>query len=417
MSSPERALSNLPILASGSIDPADPADPADTSTDTSDPAGQAAAEPAIATAMHSLVLLPETGPMLRSIFRDIERAERRVFIECYIVEDDQLGRELGEALVRAASRGVAAHMIYDPLGSQKADPRFFDDLAARGVKVRPYRPASKVFGRGSLAPRDHSRIMVVDSAAYTGGAAWADQWLPERYGGEGWHDVCVRVEGPIVEDFAGAFGERWREASGEVEEPVDIDTGSKYPDLELVADTTKRESLVYIRHREAIQRAKTRIWMENAYFFPSVPLLHDLYEAAARGVDVQIMVPGATDLPVMQRAARSEYAAWIDHGLSIWEYGPRVMHSKFAVIDDDWCTIGTFNANPTSLGLANEVNLFVFDPAFVARVARLFEADLRQCEQVTREALKDRPLLQRVADDLANNALMMIDAVVGSSSE
>ncbi len=375
------------------------------------------AEPPIVTDRHTLVLLPEVEAMLRSFLGDVGRARRRVLVECYIFLDDKLGRMLGEALVKAAEQGASVRVIYDPLGSHLADDAFFDELRAKNVDVRAYRPAATMPGPGTIFPRDHSRIMVVDDAAYTGGAAWADQWLPKAWGGGGWHDVCVRVEGPCVEDFARVFEQRWREANAEVATPRDIDTKDAYPDLRLVADTTSRASLVEQFHRQAIRRAKRRVWMENAYFFPSTVMLKDLYEAAARGVDVQIMVAGETDLPLIRRAARSEYLAWIEHGMRIWEYQGRVLHAKFALIDDDWCTIGTFNANPSSMALVNEINLFVFDPAFVGRVERLFAKDVGSCQEVTAEAARGLSLLTKAGDAAANNAISILDATLSSSSD
>jgi cardiolipin synthase len=374
-------------------------------------------EPPITTARHTLVLLPEVALMLQSIFSDIERAQKRVYIECYIIVDDALGRMLGEALLRAAARGVETRVLYDPLGSHTADASFWEGLQKGGVFVRAYRAGDSVLGKGGLAPHDHSRVMVADDAGYTGGAAWAEPWLPKSQGGEGWHDVCVRVVGPAVDDFVHVFQQRWVEASGEVATLQDIDTKDAHPDVRLIADTTRRESLVYLAHREAIQRAARRVWLENAYFFPSAPLLHDLYDAAARGVDVQIMLPAKSDLPILKHAAWSEMATWIEHGLELWEYQPRMLHSKFAVVDDDWCSIGTFNANPSSLALANEVNLFVLDRSFVARVARLFEIDRGRCERVTVEKARSRSLGDKALDALANNAMTLLDVVVGNTKE
>src|SRR6185436_10963869 len=118
----------------------------------------------------------------------------------------------------------------------------------------------------------------------------------------------------------------------------------------LIGDTPNRQTRVYDCYRWAIQSARRRVFIENAYFFPPPALLLDLYAAAARGVDVRIILPGASDLPIMQRAARAEFGSWIDHGLRVFEYQPCMLHSKFAVVDDDWCTVGTFNANATSTG-------------------------------------------------------------------
>ncbi|WP_437991933.1 phospholipase D-like domain-containing protein [Sorangium sp. So ce145] len=371
----------------------------------------------ILTAQHALTLLPGMEAVLGSIFRDVERAERRVDIETYIYRDDLLGSAFADVMGRAAARGVRARLLYDPLGSHETDAPFFDALRRRDIEVRAYRPMAPGLGHGGLLPRDHSRVIVIDDQAYTGGAAWGDEWLPERRGGKGWHDVCLRLEGPCVEDFAFLFERRWREADGGSEGVRDYATGRKYPDLELVADTPDDNARVYARYREAIRRARERVWIENAYFFPPAGMLKDLVDAAARGVDVQIILPGETDLPIIKRAARAEHAAWLDRGFTIFEYQRDVLHSKFALVDGDWCTIGTFNANPSSLSAVNEVNLFVFDPAFVAQVADMFSRDRADSRPVTRGALAARSLPGKAADWLAHGALSLLDKLVKTSPD
>jgi cardiolipin synthase len=373
-----------------------------------------ALEPPIQTALHSLSLLPGMEPMLQSIVRDIDEAKTRVAVETYIYRDDKLGRCFGDALARAAARGVPTRLLYDPLGSEKTDPAFFDELRARGVDVRTYRPAEIL--AGTAWPRDHSRVIVIDRSAYTGGAAWGDEWLPKRRGGQGWHDVCLRIEGPCVEDFVHLFEQRWQEAALAIGTPLDFTTGDKYADLMLIGDTPNRQRLVYECYCRAIQAARRRVFIENAYFFPPPALLLALYNAAARGVDVRIILPGDSDLPLLQRAARAEFGSWIDHGLRVFAYQPCMLHSKFAVIDDNWCTVGTFNANAASIGLANEVNVFVYDPTFVARVAKLFLSDQKDSIQVTRAAVDARPLVERAVDRLANDTMNLIDIMIGPPS-
>ncbi|WP_437967676.1 phosphatidylserine/phosphatidylglycerophosphate/cardiolipin synthase family protein [Sorangium sp. So ce260] len=371
----------------------------------------------ILTAQHALTLLPGMEAVLGSIFRDVERAERRVDIETYIYRDDLLGSSFADVMGRAAARGVRARLLYDPLGSHETDAPFFDELRRRDIEVRAYRPMAPGLGHGGLLPRDHSRVIVIDDHAYTGGAAWGDEWLPARRGGKGWHDVCMRLEGPCVDDFAFLFEQRWREADGGSEGLRDYATGRKYPDLELVADTPDDNARVYARYREAIRGARERIWIENAYFFPPAGMLKDLVDAAARGVDVQVILPGETDLPIIQRAARAEHAAWLDRGFKLFEYQRDVMHSKFALVDDDWCTIGTFNANPSSLSAVNEVNLFVFEPAFVAQVADLFSRDRADSRPVTRGTLAERSLPGKAVDWLAHGALSLLDKLVKTSPD
>jgi cardiolipin synthase len=356
--------------------------------------------------------------MLGVLYDDIEQARRRIDVECYIFSSDEFGAAFAERLCKAKERGVPTRVLYDPLGSQKSEKEFFEGLCARGLDCRPYRPLWTSLGSAKLAPRDHGRIFLVDDVSYTGGAAWAKQWAPVDQGGEGWHDINLRVAGPVVADFAELFERRWNEAEGKGKPPRDFDTGNKYPELRLVGDTPRKdESLVYDAHVEAITRARRRIWMANAYFLPPPPMLKALFEAAARGVDVRVILPGKSDLPIIRRASRNEYAHWIDNGLKIFEYQEVVMHSKYAVVDDSWCTVGTFNANSTSLGAANEINVFITRRDFVATCAAQLEKDLARSRLVTPEQARDRSFLDQFLDQAANDVFALADVVVGPSKK
>jgi cardiolipin synthase A/B len=355
----------------------------------------------VQTGHHGLTLLAGAEMLYQAVFADLAAAQDAIDIECYIVSSDRMGEELRRALAAARRRGVQVRVLYDPLGSQHTDEAFFAELRRLGVVVRSYGKLPRLSGAGILGPRDHGRVIIVDRVAYTGGAAWGEQWLPRRLGGRGWHDLCCRVDGPVVEDFRRLFEERWGEAVGE-HEPVDLHTEGKYPDLALVADTPRRShSLVYREHEDAFLRARRRIWVANAYFYPPAPMLDALTDAADRGVDVRILVPGESDLPLIERAARAEYREWLAAGLRLYEYAATVMHAKYVVVDDEWGSIGTFNANPTSVGMANEVNLVFHDRAFVAAMAEQYEQDLADSDPVTAGDLARRPVAQRVVDRLA----------------
>ena len=157
------------------------------------------------------------GRFADEVLARIERARRRVDVECFIVRDDRLGQALADALAAAAARGVACRLLYDPLGCRKTSRRYFRALAATGVAVRRFGwIGALVVGKLLRRPaaRDHARVIVVDDAAFTGGHAWGDEWLPAARGGEGWHDVCCGVEGPMVDDFAELFEQHWQQSTG-----------------------------------------------------------------------------------------------------------------------------------------------------------------------------------------------------------
>jgi cardiolipin synthase len=380
-------------------------------------AGRVMSEPAepsdsVETALHVLRLLPGMRLLLDSVYRDVEAARGRVMVQCFIYADDELGREFGDVLARAAARGVPTRLLYDPLGSHETPAAFFDGLRARGVEVRAYRGPAVALTAADPWPREHGRIIVADGAAYTGGAAWARPWLPVERGGEGWHDVCSRTQGPCVEDFVALFDQRWREAEGG-EGPADFDTRDRYPDVRLVSDSPKRDSLVFNVHDAAFARARRRVWIANAYFYPPPPTRDALTAAAARGVDVRVLLPGPSDLPTLKHAALADYGDWLARGWRLFEYRDVIMHSKYAVVDDDWCTVGTFNINPTSAGLTNEVNLFVYEPAFVARCAAQFERDLARGDEVTPARAAARGPLERAADELGRDAMRVADLLWG----
>ncbi|HWE26323.1 MAG TPA: phosphatidylserine/phosphatidylglycerophosphate/cardiolipin synthase family protein, partial [Myxococcales bacterium] len=327
--------------------------------------------------MHQLTLLTG-GEFLSAVLHDIERAHREVLVECYIVLDDEVGGALGDALARAASRGVVSRLLFDPLGSKKASMRFFRGLHARGVEVRAWRRILTIPGIRHLAPRDHSRAIVVDDVAYTGGAAFSRQWLPRDKGGEGWRDACVRLEGPGVADLRDLFRRRWDE-SHDSRAAHDLDTKGRYPDIRIIADTPDRHSPLYDAHREVFAAARRRIWMANSYFAPPRRMFRVLADAAARSVDVRVILPAVSDLPLLKLAALARVWRWLGAGVRVFEYLPAMFHSKYTIVDDDLCSIGTFNYNSASVGLANELNVLVRERGFIASLAAMFEQDLQRC--------------------------------------
>jgi cardiolipin synthase len=361
--------------------------------------------------MHRLALL-STGEFLDSLFQDLARARCEILIECYIVLDDALGRALGDALAAAAARGVTARLLYDPLGSKEASRRFFRELRSRGVEVRAWRRILSIPGIRHLAPRDHSRTLVIDGVAYTGGAAFARQWLPRERGGEGWRDACVRIEGPAVDDLRDLFLRRWNE-SHDTRGAQDLDTGDRYPDLRVIADTPDRHSPLFQAHCDLFSRARERIWLANAYFAPPKRMVRVLCEAAARGVEVRVILPAVSDLLLLKLAALSRARRWLEAGIRLFEYRPAMMHAKYGVVDADLCSVGTFNYNSTSVGLANEVNVLVREPAFVARAAAAFEEDLSCCGEVTPRSMARRGRFARALDGLASSALAFADFAWG----
>lgn len=353
----------------------------------------------VETSRHRLVLYGETAPFWEDVEVALDAARGCVWISTFIYHDDLLGRDFAERLARAAARGVDVRLLYDSVGSSEADAKFFEQLATRGVQVKCYRPWRLVrFWR--YFPRDHGRILLIDELAFTGGVNWRLDWWPAARGGGDWHDVSVGVAGPCVADFRVAFEQRWHEAdtTGKVSDHV---TAELEPDVELIADSPQSLPVIFERLCERIGSAERRIWIENSYCVPPRRLLEALSAAVGRGVDVRLLQPAKTDLPIVQTVTRGDYARWLQGGLRVYEYEPRVMHTKFAVIDDDWATVGTFNAISPGLWWANETNVVVRDPNFATAAARVFELDLAQSIPVDVAWLSRQPIGARLWRALA----------------
>ena len=347
-------------------------------------------------------VMGDMGAFADRVLREISRARRRVDIECFIVRADRLGGELARALVAAAARGVRCRLLYDPLGCRTTPRSYFAGLAERSVEVRRFGwVGALLLGRllNRPAARNHARIIVVDDAAYTGGHAWGDEWWPAARGGEGWHDVCCGVEGAIVEDFATLFEQHWSQSNAA--HPIGDYLGEPRDGVRLVSDAPVKESVILGRYLDAITAARRRVWMANAYFFPPRSMRAALVKARARGVDVKIVVPGISDVPIVQYAAEAHYRRWMASGLELWEYQGVVMHSKYALVDDDWCLIGTFNANVASVAFAIEVALVSHRPSDGAAVAAQLARDLASSKPVDAARLRRIPLRRRILGRLA----------------
>ncbi len=353
----------------------------------------------VKTSEHELTLYPDPGPLFADLERTIPAASRRVWLETYIYRDDALGRPFAQLLLAAARRGADVRLLYDPQGSRGARPSFFEALVSAGVAVRAYRPWRAAPRRWTYRPRDHGRILIVDDAAYTGGINWGKEWLPRSRGGDEWHDVSIGMVGPVVADAKAVFCRRWSEA--DEEDGIADYISRARADVRLLADSPAPHVMILNALCAAVERASRRVWIENSYCVPPPALLSALREAVARGVDVQLLLPGETDLPLIQTIARGEYARWIASGLGVREYAPRMLHSKFALVDDEWSTLGTFNAMTPGVMWSNETNVIVCDRAFVTALAQIFTEDSAQSTRVTPAWLAGRVWYDRLRERAA----------------
>lgn len=338
---------------------------------------------------------------------DIEGARRSVLLETYSFADDAVGRSVAAMLRRKAREGVQVYLIYDSVGSIATDRKFFLSLAASGVKVAEFRPVIYWKPYWNWIKRDHRKTVCVDGrCAYVGGFNITEKDAPASLGGRGWKDTAARAAGPAAAAIEGLFWESWSAST-----PVD---GKPHPALPagdhrpagskraLVVSAGGFRSVRSIRRSYvyAIERALEYIYITNAYFLPDKLVIRRLIEAARRGVDVRVMGPHETDHPYVRWASWAMFGRLIRNGVRVYEWQGPILHSKTAVIDGIWSSVGSHNLDHRSLHYNLEVNINVYDRAFGSAMAHVFREDLKNSRQVTLADVRGRPLTAKAVSRL-----------------
>ena len=345
----------------------------------------------------------EYFPALEAAF---DAARREICIETYIFEDDITGRRIAQALMRAARRGVAIHVLLDGFGSKDLGEELLQEMGSCGVRVLKYRPDISPWTlRRERLRRMHRKIVVVDArVAFVGGINVIDDMhtprqTPPRF------DYAVRIEGPLLADIYPVVTRlwtlvMWTQLHQRWHNPAtSIHAGrcGKQRAAFVVRDNFRHRKDIENAYLDAIARAKSEIMIASAYFFPGRSFRRALVDAAARGVRVILLLQGRVEYVLLHYAARALYGAFLAAGIEIHEYRRSFMHAKVAVVDDRWSTVGSSNIDPMSLLLAREANVVIDDAGFARELRRsLNDAMEKGAHQVHRASWKKQPLQARV---------------------
>ena len=340
----------------------------------------------------------------------IAKAEREILLEMYWFASDRVGHQFADALVAKAEAGAKVRVIYDAVGSLQSDSRMFARLRDAGCEVLEYNPIAPWRARfriGVVNNRDHRKLLIVDrKVGFTGGVNLGDEWAPEGAGGAGWRDDTVRIEGPAVEQMCDIFDYGWLRivepqtvVRPRLQPPVDSGDGQGSR-VRVLANHYFRERRairqVYLRRIENAQRS---VCITNSYFVPDGQIRRVLGRAVNRGAEVRVIVPGKSDVPVVRHAACKLYGRLLEAGVQLYEWQGSILHSKTAVIDGRWCTVGTYNLDARSLRFNLEVVAAVEDAAVAGAMEDRFNEDLEHTTPVSYEDWRRRPLHVRMLDD------------------
>lgn len=316
----------------------------------------------------------------------IAGATTSILLETYILAADATGDRFKAALIERARAGVAVRIIFDAVGSFGLSTTWLDELRAAGCQVIDFNPIAPWRRRFRLSHRDHRKVLVVDSrVAFTGGLNIANDYAAVEDGGAGWHDMHCRVTGPVVLDLARMFRRTWLRAGGPpfppMRPPTAAPLGSGGSYVRLLDNTLRRQrGTVRRTYLHVIRTAREAVWIQNAYFLPDRGLRRVLAGAALRGVDVRVMVPGRSDVRVIEWASLYVLRRLSHFGVKILRWRGPMMHAKTAAVDRVWSSIGSYNFDAQSRFSNLEVTLEILDPQTGEELARNFERDLASCD-------------------------------------
>lgn len=357
----------------------------------------------VAVGSNRVALLRDGEQAYPAMLAAIAAAQHTICLETYILRADKTGRRFITALSERARAGVEVLLMFDAWGSDISDDALAE-LRLAGGRVLAFLPMRYDLGLKRLISRvlrrNHRKSLVIDGeVAFLGGLNITDEYSAVADGGEGWRDTHVRIEGAAAVKVEAHFLTTWRRHKGA---PIDSTKFKRKPSAGSTAlaivgnDFALNEKAIRRAYVDAFGRAKSRIFLTQAYFLPPHKVLRTLYKAVRRGVRVAVIVAATTDVRLVLWGARGLYPKLLKNGVEVYEWQGRVLHAKTAVIDGVWSTIGSSNLDALSLRRNLELNAVVVDQAFGKAMEDLFVDDLEHCQRITLPMVKGWGFLRRL---------------------
>jgi cardiolipin synthase len=356
-----------------------------------------------ATEGNALTLLRNGDRIFPAMLEAIRGAQRTVDFLTFVYWRGDIAHEFAHALADRAAAGVRVRVLIDAIGGRLIDSALLDRMTECGVQVEWFRKpwAISPFKQNH---RTHRKILVCDeTVGFTGGVGIAQEWCGDARDESEWRDTHVRVLGPAVDGLAAAFAQNWAETGRPLAEEPDRFPDHGAPGTSVVQVARGSASVGWndmaTVFRVVIESATDRLTLQSAYFAPDAAFEQLLTDAVARGVEVDVLLPGPhADKRVCQLTSESCYERLVDRGVRIWAFQPSMMHAKIMTMDGLSAIIGSANMNHRSLRHDEEVVLTVLDPTVVGHLEADFFVDLERCDLIEPVRWADRPLQQKAKE-------------------
>lgn len=354
--------------------------------------------PADATAVE---VLGSGAVAFKSMEQAIDEARTEIRALFYIWQADATGRRIAERLAARAREGVTVRVLVDEVGSRHFLRKVAPSLRKAGAQVWGFLPASFRPWAPTFNFRNHRKLLLVDgAAAFVGGMNIGAEYEHD------WSDQAVKFEGPVVANFDEVFQEDWlfvtNRSIHDLPRAWRDGRGHGACCCVIASGPDREEQRVRDGYLLALGRARHRVWLTSPYFVPDPSLLDALRGAAIRGVDVRVLTPFLNDVGLAAYASRSCHGPLIRAGVKVYEFLPRVLHSKNLLVDDDLSVVGSANVDTRSFRLNFELVCFLVSREVNRRFSELFEADLARSDRITAADVARRGRMQRFLESGAS---------------
>ncbi len=364
------------------------------------------------------VTLLQDGPTTyQAMYAAILEAKDHINMETYVMDDDEVGQRFAQVLIEKQQQGVQVNLIRDSAGTFGTPNEFFKKMTDSGVNVLEFNPLNPLVSRKdwTLNQRDHRKLLIVDgriaflgginiSSVYSGGS-FSQSSRKESNGSLAWRDTDLQLKGPVVAEFQKLFLATWKKQKGQALAaknyfPPQVPMGQQIVRA-IGSSPDEHFSAIYATLLSAIGNAAISVQVINAYFATDPQLLAALEAAAKRGVDVKLILPSETDSWLVLHAGRAYYTQLLKSGVKIYHRRGVILHSKTALIDGVWATVGSTNLDWRSFLHNHELNAVVLGAGFGQQVQALFNKDLAASDAVVLEQWERRALDQHFKEMIA----------------
>ena len=321
----------------------------------------------------------------------IESARHTINFECYIIHEDKQGLVFADALAEKARDGVRVRLIYDWMGAfNSTSNKFWKRLRRAGIEARCFNPP-RFDSPFAWLGRDHRKMLSIDGrVGFVSGLCVGLMWVGDsRAGVEPWRDTGIEIKGPALAELERAFAQMWAACGPPVPAEEFLDSNSSLRPLPESGDVALRivasmpnSAGLYRLDQMIAAAARETLWLTDAYFAGTTPYIQALNAAARDGVDVRLLVPQATDIPVVRALSRTGYRPLLESGVRVYEWNGPMIHAKTAVADGQWARVGSTNLNPVSWVNNWELDVVIEDARIGEEMEQMFLEDLENATEI-----------------------------------